>query len=152
MRWTHFGAFFVIISFLIPGCKPKGLEGLVPAKGQVLYEEKPLGGAILTFSPKEGTGRTANATTNVKGFFTLGTLNSGDGIAPGEYHVSISKYVVQNPMTNEEINDYIMKHDVSPEIISKSVIPDKYADFQKSGLTATIPEKGIKNLEFKLAP
>lgn len=144
--------FLVLVSCMMSGCKPKGLEGLVPGKGEVLYDSQPLAKAVVTFSPKEGSGRAATATTDDAGKFSLGTLNPGDGIAPGEYLVSIRKYVIQNPMTDEEINAYTIKHDIPPEIISKSVIPDKYGNLEKSGLTATIPEKGATDLSFSLTP
>ncbi len=140
----------LILLTLVAGCKPKGLEGLVPAKGQVLYDAKPLDGAVVTFSPTSGTGRSATATTDAGGNFTLGTMEPKDWIAPGEYQVSVTKYVVQNPMTDEEINAYTLKHDIPPQIISKPEISEKYANFKTSGLTATVPEKGIKDLKFEL--
>ena len=143
-------AFVILTTLLVSGCKPKGLEGLVPAKGQVLYNGEALVEAIVTFSPKNGTGRSATATTDTNGMFAMGTLNPKDGAFPGEYLVTVTKYVVQNPMTNEEIDEYFVKYDKEPEIISKSVISEKYATFNTSGLSATVPEKGVKDLKFEL--
>jgi len=143
-------AFTTLMIMLVPGCKPKGLEGLVPAGGQVLYDDKALEGAIVTFSPKSGSGRSATATTDANGMFLLGTMNPKDGTFPGEYQVTVTKYVVQNPMTDAEIVEYTNKHNVGPEIITKSVIYEKYATFNTSGLSATVPEKGIKDLKFEL--
>ena len=143
-------AFVLFVTLLVPGCKPKGLEGLVPAGGQVLYDDNALEGAIVTFSPKSGTGRSATATTDANGMFVVGTMNPKDGTFPGEYQVTVTKYIVENPMTDEEIVEYTNKYNVGPEIISKSQLPTKYGTFSTSGLSASVPEKGVKDLKFEL--
>ena len=142
--------YIALMALFVSGCKPKGLEGLVPASGQVLYDGNPLEGATVTFSPKSGTGRAATAVTDAKGMFAMGTLHLKDGVAPAEYGVTVTKYVIQNPMTDEEINEYLRVHLVAPEIISKSEIPETYANFSTSGLTVTVPDKGSKNITLEL--
>ena len=59
----------------------------VPVKGRVLLDGKPLQGATVVFTPKEG--RPPTGVTNGAGEFALTTFAKDDGALPGTYRVSI---------------------------------------------------------------
>jgi hypothetical protein len=111
------------------GCgNQSSLKGLVPVEGVVYYDSQPLADATVCFAPNNSEIRSSVARTDHEGKFALTTLNPKDGTAPGEYKVAISKY--DNAMV--------------------PLIPIKYANLDKSGLTASVPVKGVKDLRFDL--
>ena len=136
------------------------LKGLVPVEGVVLYDGAPLEGAAIKFFPEDASGRTATAMTNAEGKFVLMTLNPQDGVAPGEYKVTVAKIASAPPTENddtapnEEENSrqkaLRMREASRSKDSLKSLIPDKYASPARSGLTASIGAKGDKNLKFEL--
>jgi hypothetical protein len=118
------------------GCGPSTrLKGLVPVEGVVYYDGQPIEEATVMFDPGDPTNlklRSAIGVTDADGKFTLTTLNPKDGIAPGEYKVAISKY--KEGPTGAPI----------------SLLPEKYDDVNRSGFTATVPKRGVKDLRFDL--
>lgn len=141
------------IVFATIGCErgPK-LEGLVPCRGTVVFQGEPLGGAMVTFSPKENKPgvRVAVATTDDKGGFTLMTLGQ-KGIYPGEYRVSVVKNsAVETPTNRERIEQIQQGGQPARPQKKESVIPVKYNDEQKSGLEFLIGEQGSKELKIEI--
>ncbi|MCL2623217.1 MAG: carboxypeptidase-like regulatory domain-containing protein [Planctomycetaceae bacterium] len=142
-----------MIAIAALGCQrgPK-LEGLVPGRGNVVFQDGPLADATVTFSPKENKPgvRVAVATTDDKGTFTLMTLGQ-KGIYPGDYRVSIVKNVaVETPTNRERVEQ--MQHGgrpVRPQKI-ESMIPVKFNDEKKSGLEFLIGEQGNKELRIEI--
>ena len=142
------------------GCGDGGrLKGLVPVEGVVLYDGAPLEGAAVKFFPDDASGRTATAMTNAEGKFVLMTLNPQDGVAPGEYKVTVAK-IASAPPTDDAASSgdensrqkaLRMREASRSKDSLKSLIPDKYASPARSGLTASIGAKGDKNLKFELA-
>jgi len=127
-----------------------GLEGTTAVSGVVTYKGQPVEGANLNFSPVDGQGRAASALTDAVGRFQLTTLKSGDGALPGSYQVTISKTEVQNAMTPEEAQAYFEKHQRSPQVKQKELLPAKYKRPNTSGLTAEVTEGGENNFTFDL--
>jgi len=135
------------------------LKGLVPVEGTVYYDGKPLEGASVKFYPNDTANRTAAALTDANGKFVLTTLNSKDGALPGEYKVSIMK-LSATPVAETEFSDVenaaarekakMMKEAASAKDNEKPLIPMKYASPNASGLTASVPAKGVKDLKFEL--
>ncbi len=69
-----------------------GFEKPVPVTGKVVFQGKPVDGAMVTFLSKaEGTGRSASGQTAADGSFSLTTFKTGDGALPGDYIVTVSK-------------------------------------------------------------
>lgn len=132
--------------FALSGCGEK--TGTIPISGNVTYQDKPLSGARVVFTPKSG-GRPADGLTDSNGTYRLGTFMAGDGALAGEYTVTISKSdvdVSQPPST--EITDGAAYEPVSAEA-AKSQIPARYAS-PTSGLKAIIEAGGPKVFDFKL--
>ena len=145
------------------GCgDPSRLKGLVPAEGIVYYDDAPLAEAVVKFFPQDASGRTATAWTDADGKFIMMTLNPKDGVAPGEYNVTVAKNANDaSPSADDSDASFDdpdgraaalrMREKADAKNSLRSLLPDKYASPTQSGLTATIGAKGEKNLEFRLS-
>lgn len=138
----------------ILGCGgPKNLSGLVPGEGVITLNGEKLEGATITFSPEksDGTSRSAGASSENDGKFKITTLNPEDGIYPGEYTVTVQKFILLGPEpTEEQIREASDKSIDLPFREMKSMIPVKYGKAETSGLKITIPATGDKNIEIAL--
>lgn len=76
---------------LLVGCGTSTGPDTVPVTGTVTLDGTPVGGALVTFSPKTPEGQAAAGTTDASGRFELTTSVSGDGAVLGSYFVGISK-------------------------------------------------------------
>lgn len=140
------------------GCNDNKLKGLKPVEGVVLYEGVPLAWASVSLTPLDAASgaKMANAVTDENGRFEARTLGRRGAFA-GEYAVAVEKFIAaegdapvedweerrgvagyKEPRPNETILDVV------------SAIPTEYSNSRESGLTATVPEKGVKNLTFEL--
>ena len=163
------------------GCGPEKIPGLTPVEGVVMYEGIPLPYASMTFAPvlKEGEPRTgvrvSTAMTDSRGRFVVSTLGRV-GALPGEYAVTVEKYIPNGPDAVEawekarrkpgysEPRPADVYDDGKPQVDEKgnpvetvaatfdvtSAIPTSYSEKETSGLTAEVPEKGVKDLKFEL--
>lgn len=157
-RWVILGMFLACAAGL-EGCG-SGRPKTVPVTGVVTLDGKPIEGANVTFYPDTGeaTGTTgqqkksdtasrpATGATDKDGKFTLKTFEPGDGALPGKYKVAIIKKEVTGFLADKDG----LSGGIAPEgIKEKWIIPPKYADPNKSGLTAEV-KVGMQPLEFKL--
>jgi hypothetical protein len=106
-----------------------------PAKGRVLWDGKPEEGIVVSLESKAHN-VSAIAITDSTGAFTLKTFKTGDGAVAGEHAVRLEKRIVKDPSA-----------EIVVEVI---VLPQKYADPQTSGLTATVVEKGPNEFTFEV--
>ena len=133
--------------------KTSKLEGLVPASGVLTFENAPVEGAAVMFAPAAGSSgmRTATATTDAKGRFSMMTLNPGDGVFPGEYVISIQKTEsvgeAKPSVTREGV---VVEGRTQTDGRYRDLLPMKYKDAKTSELKVSIPAKGDKKIEFKL--
>ncbi|MDO4557439.1 MAG: hypothetical protein Q4C47_00535 [Planctomycetia bacterium] len=135
----------------------------MPAEGVVLYNGDPLPWAAVTMVPitsgstagGETFSRPSAAVTDGNGFFRLQTLGE-PGTLPGEYCVRVARQVpnegpgtlrkwkemrrtgAPDPMPEEEVLDVV------------SVLPEKYDDPRKSGLTVTVGEDGNRDIRLEI--
>ena len=143
-----------VLVCLSTGCSGSKIS-VAYVEGIITFEDQPVSGATITFSPKESTGQTAVGYSNEKGVYKLSTQGGKDegGAIPGEYLVAISKSNV--PLVPLDQATYGQqttgggKPGVSPKY--DALIPKKYSNTTTSGLTATV-SKGRNNLPFDLAP
>jgi len=86
------------IGLLGPACggTPTGRPPLYPARGRVLFGDKPLGGALVVLVAEATPGGPGpevpppSATTDDDGTFVLSTYDPADGAPAGDYRVKVS--------------------------------------------------------------
>lgn len=105
-------------------------------EGTVTFDNQPLEGASISFIPQDG--RPASGFTDAGGHFVLKTFEPGDGAILGEHTVIVTKVAADS----NSGDDIYAKQ--------KSVIPEKYGDLKKSGLTATVKPDGGNKFSFEL--
>jgi hypothetical protein len=119
---------------LIAGCANSEPE-YVPVRGQVLYRDKPLTSGVVMFQPSHGP--PARGTIQSDGAFDLTTPGRADGARIGLNHVRISS----REAPAEKGGEIAM---------GRLLIPDRYADFASSGLTAEVKPAGNEPFVFHL--
>ncbi|MBM3980085.1 MAG: hypothetical protein FJ304_07335 [Planctomycetes bacterium] len=115
----------VVLSLVaLAGCGQKG-PALVPVTGKVTTADgKPLERATVVFHPvgaADANGVKPRGTVGADGTFTLTSHTTGDGAPAGEYRVTVELWTAG-------------KGDDPPT----SRLPAKFANPEKSGLTATV--------------
>jgi len=116
----------------------------VPASGFVKFNGQPVEGATVVFAPTAEKGIAASALTDAEGKFSLMAYPPLRGAVPGSYKVAITKMDPPPPPRGPEA------HDQPPPPAPKSHLPEKFADPDKSGLRADVPEGGRDDLNFEL--
>ncbi len=142
--------FAILALSLMPlvGCGGGAIEKLktVPGKGVVLLDGQPLTKGMVTFSPLEAA--TGGATTTLRpaqspigadGKFDLSTVAPGDGLLPGEYYVGV--VAIEGDGLIDPSN---------PDAKPKSLVPEKYNNPAKGGITVNIPAGGSADLKIEL--
>ncbi len=124
---------------------------LAPASGTVLYNDKPISGATVTFII-EGK-PLATGLTNAEGKFTI-TTGGRPGAPVGSAKVSIAKAsaaaVDMSAMKPEDMAKMAQENRGAMPT-PKSEIPLKFGDPVKGGLVATVGTDGAQNVfEFRL--
>jgi hypothetical protein len=147
---TILGCCVAMALCVFSGCGPSGPE-LAPATGVVKYKGAPLEGASVSFWAEKAA-NAASGVTDAEGKFTL-TTNGEPGAPLGKGQISISKKTGgQIKMTAEEMKTKMqskgpsfmtdMYKEAKDEV--KSLIPERYANYSSSGLTAEV-KKGAAN-------
>jgi hypothetical protein len=106
--------------------------------GTVTYNGQPIEGATISFFAQDDALRAARTptpkgTTDASGQFQLTTYKKDDGAPAGSYKVAVSWMEVVRPADDPE------------EMVEKDKLKGRYADVEKSGLTATV-ESGDNQL------
>jgi hypothetical protein len=122
---------------LFAGCgRDSSQMETVAVSGVITFKGQPLSGATLFFVPDKGPRATAESDKDGK--FRVMTYRSGDGAVPGDFKITVAKYVPDPATANTHTPG------------SKNEVPEKYNNPASSGLTAKI-EKGKKyELKFDL--
>ncbi|MGL4594656.1 MAG: hypothetical protein ACRCUY_08015 [Thermoguttaceae bacterium] len=146
-------SFFVLFAFLfLPGCSSSSPFPVQSVEGVVTLDGEPVADAVVGFSPASGSeGKPAFARTDANGSFRLTTVQGGafgEGAPEGNYEVSVTKEVPEREITQKEMEE-MDRTGRSPNIAILSVVPKKYNDTKKSGLTATIV-KGKNKIDLPL--
>lgn len=123
--------------------KVPGRSVTVKASGNVTLNGKPVEGAIVMFN-SEQLNLTAYGKSDSSGHFQLTTYESGDGAPVGHYRVVIKK--VEHAVTGES------DHPALPPMTELSLgLPEKYAQWETSGLNAVVVEGGENSYSFDLS-
>jgi uncharacterized protein DUF6795 len=139
----------------LAGCGTTSDIGAASVSGTVTYNGSPVEGATVSFVPTDDAGKMAAGTTDAQGKFTLTTVQAGDGAVPGAYQVAVSKIeggaAAGETQTEEEAYAQAFpgsSPEKAPEV--KDLLPAKYKDASKSGLTATVESGGGNDFPFEL--
>lgn len=133
-----------ILAFSLIGCKtqepPPGPPRLVPTKGTITHEGKPLAGAIVVFNPTGTEGALSIGQTDGEGKFELSHMNF-PGCGPGDYKVAVTRKVKRDgvPITLSESSAQSIPAEV---MRAQEVIPDNYSNLGKTELTAKVGPSG----------
>jgi hypothetical protein len=126
-----------------------GRPKLVPARGHITHDGKPLAGAHITFI-NTALNRSAHAISDSDGSFVLSTFDDKDGAVPGKQLVSVSKVEMLHKL-DPSIDRTTMKAPKNPAGPERRwLIPEKYGSTTTSGLTAEIGESGNKEIVLEL--
>lgn len=117
---------------LLAGCGSR----LAPVHGKVTYQGRPVTVGNVLFVPDAG-GPTADGTIQQDGRYSLAT-DGRTGAAPGRYKVMIISMEDTAGRLPEERNP-----------LPGLLLPEKYADQQRSGLTADVKD-GPNEINFPL--
>jgi len=120
----------------LAGCSSQeGLSGLFRCEGVVTFNSDPVAGAMITFHPSDGA-RGAGAITDSAGRFRVTTLYPEDGIAPGTYRVTITRFEEYGPELPQVRNDEGEMIDQARPL--RNILPARYANPNTSDLSVTI--------------
>jgi hypothetical protein len=117
--------------------------GRHPVRGKVLIDGNPVKGAVVTFHPKNDSSTGAlrpTGLTDENGVFTLSTQNETGALA-GEYRVGVI-WLSERPATTDKLQQGISE--------STDQLKGRYADPEKSGLTAVIKSGANELAPFEL--
>lgn len=125
----------IILMMGAAGCGEKlDRPDLVQVTGAVTYNDKPLPQGVIVFLPAKG--RPASGAIKDGQIVDVTTYDkTGDGIAPGAYQVTVQS---------------LDKPGADMYTATKSLIPTRYNDPVKSGLTADIKPGDNSPLKFEL--
>src|SRR4051795_6274008 len=135
MRWNRLTrlALLPVLPFWMVACGGSRGYDTVPAKGTVTYKGQPLEKGQIQLLPDNGP---AAVGLIENGKFALGTNADGDGAPPGKYRATIFSYKETKSRFGETT--------------SKSVIPNRYANPDTSGLLVDIPGGGNEAIKVDL--
>jgi hypothetical protein len=141
--WT--GLSLALLTGLLGGCGD-GRPVRVPVSGRITYAGQPLETGFIYFWPERGV--QAHGQIQSDGTFTLGTYERQDGAMPGSYTVTIeSTRIVANAPKFDSLEEELAAAEQGqtgprgrPTL--EHLIPPRYADRARSGLTATVEAEG----------
>jgi hypothetical protein len=115
---------------LLAGCSTSGNAPCYPVRGQVQQAGKSLAEALVVFHPVDAPQvpfPKPQAHTDAQGRFELTTFESGDGAPVGSYAITVELRAPRQ-LGEEVVRD------------GPSVLPTRYSQPDKSGLTAQVIE------------
>ena len=130
------GSLLVVLQ--MAGCNWGSTSDTIPVSGVVTLDGQPVEGATVSFHAIEEGKPSAYGRTKADGSFLLQTHAVNDGAVPGEFAVTIQKVHITPDEFERE--DPRWKPPPPPEYL----VPQKYSDRHKSGLTASVV-KGENN-------
>ena len=112
----------------VVGCGGDRVER-IPVRGQVLYQDKPVGFGNIMFQPLGG-GEIARGAIQSDGSFVLSTKQDGDGVQVAQCRVRVTAFEAQR---GEAADPSKMEMPMG-----ESAIPEKYQSFGASGIVVVV--------------
>lgn len=112
---------------------------LAPVSGRVTLDGRPLAFGSVMIQPTGGPA--ARGRIQPDGSFTVGTFAPGDGAIVGPATVRVACYEQQRPGATAQQGE---------PTLGKSLIPEKYTQFETSGITTSVAA-GMPPLEIPLS-
>ncbi|NMC20217.1 MAG: carboxypeptidase regulatory-like domain-containing protein [Thermogutta sp.] len=151
-----------LLGMSLTGCgreaeKPSDLPDLVPIAAVVKFQGEPVPDAKVLFSPVSGK-YSAAGVTDSQGRAVMKTDGTYEGVPAGSYKVAVVKLppTQSAPQSSESLQnpeDYEKQYQAtatSGAAAVQSALPAKYASFETSGLTATVPPAEGNEILFEL--
>ena len=139
---------YISLLSTVIGCAQSSLP-VQFVEGTVTLDGVPVADADVGFTPKAGSGGVpAVGKTDTNGYYRLTSAQGGEfgkGAVVGEYDVRVMKYLdldIVAPV-NPQPGDHV------PLANPKHHLPERYADANTSGLSATV-KKGKNSIDFNL--
>ncbi len=131
----------------LTGC---GQSGLVPVRGIVILDGKPLARATVVFIAADDGGRDANGFTDAEGKFELSTLAPKDGALPGAY-----KIVIQYSEPGEPAGEFTSAEEARKAGVKAAaarprkmpLLPAIYTEPDQTVLKQQVPAPGLVTIE-----
>ncbi|MFL5340259.1 MAG: carboxypeptidase-like regulatory domain-containing protein [Gemmataceae bacterium] len=112
----------------------------MPVSGAVTLDGVPLANAVVAFAPAGATkGVGAVGRTDAGGKYTLATPHGSPGVVPGEYKVTVSKFVDLKTGADAVLEPGKPPID-QPDI--RELLPPQYSNPTMSRLDKTVPPGG----------
>jgi hypothetical protein len=118
-----------VVFALLIGCGGEKPPTLVAVTGKVSFKGSPVTGGSIIFYPDAGNSYQKDKPSSllqVDGAFTMKTFPFGDGVAPGNYKVTLA-----------------------PEVASRLKMP-RYADPGKTPWSIEVPATGVDDKQFEV--
>jgi hypothetical protein len=130
----------------LAGCGSPGGLDMVPIKGEVAYNGKPLTEGSVVYIPVESSGRQATGKLQPDGTFQLTTREANDGAVAGEYRIVV--HAVKAPWEEMPSREEMERRGRKPVEMTFTV-PERYTNPETSGLTDTVDSShsGFKKIE-----
>jgi hypothetical protein len=153
----------LLVMMSVVGCGSKpgaNRPKTYPVTGTVTLGDKPVEGATLNFQLSGGSGSSVG-TTDATGNYKLSTFGGDDGARLGDYKVAIVKYdrpAVPAAQAGKlapgglDANYQPEAPGAAAPAPPKNLLPERYANAETSGLTATVREAGPNKIDFPLQP
>ena len=144
-RWQ-----LLLVLVTVTLCTGCGNE-LVQVTGKLLLDGEPLREATVTFIRTDGgAGRPASGFSRDDGTFQLTSYNVDDGLAPGEYKITVVKVTTAKRLqteTTKNIDVQELAYQLTSPVSSinkdlKNVIPVDYGNIKTTPFSCKIPPEG----------
>jgi hypothetical protein len=146
---TSLQARLLVFVLAVPaaGC---GSTKLVPVRGAVKLDGRPLANATVLFISQEAEGRDARATTDAEGVFRLSTFDPNDGAYPGKYKVVIQSAAEADGLGSAATPLEAQQPPGTGRARTKpgpAAVPQRYTRPDQTPLEHRVPEDGDLKLE-----
>ncbi len=133
-----------------------GLPRTVNTAGTVFLDGKPIDGASIVFAEADGV-NFARGFSDSNGRFSMDAFETKKGAVPGNYKVTVSKTVTVEKAVNQaqvkalaEDAEHAASGGEGANASWVNDLPQRYATFTTSGLTAVVPEDGTDDIKLEL--